>query len=457
MPPPPSFRDPAGSLFHSDGRIFRMVNEDAMPDFSAFFASAAAARLLEQGRIPATRVATGQGSILEHERLPFVSYPTEWPPEMLHAAAALTLDIAEAILPEGFGLKDATPYNILWRGPEPVFVDLLSFERRNPLDATWLALAQFQRTFLLPLLANDRFRIPLDQVFTTRRDGLQPEELYRWAGMPERFSPPFLTQVSIPTWIGRRMRGAPGLYRPRLLSDAPKAQYVLRSLFARLRRGLERVRPKAKRSSEWSDYAMAGNRYGPEQAAAKEEFVSAILRRFRPARVLDMGCNTGHFSALAAREGAAVTAIDSDPVVAGAVWRRARAGSLAILPMTLNIARPTPATGWRNQEQASFLDRAHEAFDCVMMLALVHHLLVTEGIPMIEIVRLAADLTTDLAILEFVGAEDAMFLHLTRGREHLHREATSARFEECCRDRFEILQSLRLPDSYRIMYALRKK
>jgi hypothetical protein len=30
-------------------------------------------------------------------------------------------------LREGFGLKDATPYNVLFRGAQPVFVDLLSF------------------------------------------------------------------------------------------------------------------------------------------------------------------------------------------------------------------------------------------------------------------------------------------------------------------------------------------
>ena len=73
---------------------------------------------------------------------------------MLHSAATLTLDLAEKLLEEGIGLKDATPFNLLFRGAKPVFVDWLSFEKRGPQDPIWLSKAQFIRTFCLPLLVN---------------------------------------------------------------------------------------------------------------------------------------------------------------------------------------------------------------------------------------------------------------------------------------------------------------
>jgi SAM-dependent methyltransferase len=465
MPAAPSFRDPGGSVWNFGGRVLRVVHAPAVGDLRAFLESKTVERL------PATRVlsaaeirelpawfASDGSVVLEHQRIPFATYPSEWPPEMLHAAARLTLDLAEESLGEGFGLKDATPYNILWRGAEPVFVDMLSFERRDPLESTWLALAQFQRTFLLPLLANRHFDWPLDRIFATRRDGLEPEEIYRTLGPLRRFASPFLMRVSVPVWLGRRAeRSARTLYRPRPMSDAPKAQYVLRALFARLRRDLESVKPVPRRSSAWSGYAADGHRYAPEQSAAKEEFVLESLRAFAPRRVLDIGCNIGNFSAMAAREGAAVAAIDGDPVVAGAAWTRARAMGLNILPIAMNIARPTPAMGWRNEEVPGFLDRACGAFDCVMMLALVHHLLVTERVPLPEIARLAAGLTADTAIVEFVGPEDPMFQRLVRGRGHLHRDLTRAQFEECFDRHFEIVRSRTLPESHRIVYALRKK
>src|SRR5579862_7761434 len=142
-----SFRDPAGTLFRLPGRILRTVQPSHVADLEAFLASRTAHQFVQDGRLARSeRVAPSQcpeigagadAAIWEHELIPFPSFPYEWPPEMLQAAASLTLDLAESALEEGFGLKDATPYNVLFRGPRPVFVDLLSFERRQPLDATW--------------------------------------------------------------------------------------------------------------------------------------------------------------------------------------------------------------------------------------------------------------------------------------------------------------------------------
>ena len=58
-----------------------------------------------------------------------VSYPYEWPFGMLREAALLELDLLLAGLDEGLVLKDASPYNVQWRGSKPVFVDVGSFER----------------------------------------------------------------------------------------------------------------------------------------------------------------------------------------------------------------------------------------------------------------------------------------------------------------------------------------
>ena len=98
---------------------------------------------------------------------------------MLHAAASLTLDLAEAALEEGFGLKDATPYNVLFRGAQPVFVDVLSFERRDPAGSNLAGYGQFVRTFLLPLAAHRYFGLPVDRILSGQRDGIEPETIYR--------------------------------------------------------------------------------------------------------------------------------------------------------------------------------------------------------------------------------------------------------------------------------------
>jgi predicted RNA polymerase sigma factor len=91
------------------------------------------------------------------------------------------------------------------------------------------------------------------------------------------------------------------------------------------------------------------------------------------------------------------------------------------------------------------------------MLAVVHHMLVTERVPLPEIVDLAAELTTDLLIVEFVSPEDAMFQRIVRGREELHQGLTHEVFESACLRRFEIVRSQHLEGATRWLYALRKR
>jgi len=473
-----SFRDPAGSVLRVGGRILRVVNPSGQQNLATFLESAAVRERVEAGdMVKTTLLSDGERSavladrslreyferasgavLLEHERIPFPSFPYEWPPEMLYAAAALTLDLAESLLRDGIGLKDATPYNVLFRGPRPVFVDILSIERREPGDPTWLPYAQFVRTFLLPLLASRDFGLPPDQILVARRDGLEPGDVYRWCSPWQRVRPPFLSLVSLPAWLERRHNpDDQTIYRKTALADHEKARFIFESLIRRLRRQLAKVAPREGAVSTWSDYTTSNNNYTAEHAAAKERFVEEALQEFRPARVLDIGCNTGVFSVLAARAGASVVAIDTDPVVLGTLWRRAGAENLDVLPLAVNLARPTPGMGWRNRECPSFLERAAGGFDAVMMLAVVHHLLVTERVPLREILSMAADLTRDLALIEFVSPEDSMFQRLTRGRAELHRDLNHELFETLCRERFEILRVQHLEGATRWVYVLRKQ
>jgi SAM-dependent methyltransferase len=197
--------------------------------------------------------------------------------------------------------------------------------------------------------------------------------------------------------------------------------------------------------------------YSPEDFMVKQAFVEKALNECKPTNVLDIGCNTGHFSALAARRRTSVVAIDSDPVVVGQVWRMASGEKLDILPLVINLARPSPSVGWRNRECLSFLERASGHFDAVFMLALVHHLLVSERIPLAEIMEVASMLTSKLLIIEYVGPDDAMFRGLTRGRDSLFQGLNRQVFEAALATRFECLESRRLGQSNRWIYLLRKR
>ena len=182
-----------------DQGVVRLVGAENVAEFDGFLKTRAAHDYLAKKQLVSTRrldeveiagryASTALESIMaarpnaagfEHERILFPSYPQEWPPEMLWEAARLTLDLGRAVLAEDYGLKDATPCNVLFRGSEAVFIDALSFERRHPGDPLWKPCAQFIRAFLLPLLANRRWGVPLADVFTTHHDGLEPISRHR--------------------------------------------------------------------------------------------------------------------------------------------------------------------------------------------------------------------------------------------------------------------------------------
>src|ERR1700757_4576025 len=89
-----SFRDPAGTVLRSAGRILRSVEPGSVTELEAFLATKAARGATQAGRlVTSARLSTkeaaalnlGSGAIFEHERILFPSYAHEWPPEMLAA------------------------------------------------------------------------------------------------------------------------------------------------------------------------------------------------------------------------------------------------------------------------------------------------------------------------------------------------------------------------------------
>ncbi|MGH2812054.1 MAG: methyltransferase, partial [Actinomycetota bacterium] len=144
---PGSFRDPDSRVLVSRDGVFRLLSEQGLADWRLLAASELFARATQDGSLIGTTesangrelvaeldatdpaLATLPAAVLRHDEIQFVSYPYEWTFGMLRDAALLELDLLLAALDEGLVLKDATPYNVQWRGARPVFIDVGSFER----------------------------------------------------------------------------------------------------------------------------------------------------------------------------------------------------------------------------------------------------------------------------------------------------------------------------------------
>jgi SAM-dependent methyltransferase len=430
-----TFRDPAGQLKLTRAHALRRIHPGAVEETLAFLNSPLRAALERSGDLIPSEIAQSgivesgpalaelPGELwLQHPRIDPISYPWEWTTAQWRSAAELTLRIASQAIDAGWMLKDATPLNILFAGARPVLVDVLSLERRDPNSATWLAYGQFVRTFLLPLVAEKLLNWPL---LTTLffRDGYEPRNLYEALPRLQRLRPGLLDVVTLATLLeGKAGKGD----KPRRLpstSDPELAAHILHKRISRLGKQI-RHSARSETSSQWSGYQQSASHYQAADTEAKQQFVRGVLERLRPAHVLDIGANTGLYSLMAAETGAQVVALDSDPAAIAALWQTAERQGKAVTALVANIARPTPAVGWRNREQLSLLDRLSGQFDLVLMLAVIHHLILREQVPLGHIGDLCSRLTRRWLLVEWVPPSDPMFQEWLRGREELYGHLT---------------------------------
>jgi SAM-dependent methyltransferase len=419
-----TFRDPAGHLHLTATHALRRISRVAVEETLAFLESPLRASLEGSGELIASKVAApgmhscvGPGEFwLEHPRIDPISYPWEWTTGQWRAAAELTLGIARKATDAGWALKDATPLNVVFAGARPVLVDVLSLERRDPHSSVWLAYGQFVRTFLLPLVAQKFLSWPL-QATLFSRDGHEPRALFEALTPWQKLHPDLLDVVTLATLFegsgGSKTRSLPAARDPEL------ATHILHKRIDRLGKQIRRA-ARLGRASRWSGYQQAANHYRPADTEEKQRFVQGVMEQCRPLRVLDVGANTGTYSLIAAEAGAQVVALDSDSGAVEALWLSAAEQGRKVTAMVANIARPTPAAGWRNREQLSLLDRLKGKFDLVLMLAVIHHLILREQVPLGLIGDLCAKLTRRWLVLEWVPPADPMYQEWLRGREELY-------------------------------------
>jgi 2-polyprenyl-3-methyl-5-hydroxy-6-metoxy-1,4-benzoquinol methylase len=437
----------------------RTIHASARDQVLDFVASPFCSRLQDRGDMVAITINnTPAGLRLLHPKVPVPTYPWEWTPSQWLAAAELTLSLCEEALTEGWVLKDATPLNILFVGSRPVLVDVLSFEPWNPAPKDypshiWLAYGQYIRTFLLPLLMNKMLSWPLE-LSLFKRDGYEPIDLYKALGWGQRLSGAAFWPVTLPAWLDKGDTAKAGP-KPKPVHKSPElALHLLKKTLADLRKRTRRAMPKHE-GSEWDNYTASMTHYSAQESAQKLEWVRKVLEDLKPDRVLDIGANTGVFSALAASTGARVVALERDPAAAESLYRMSRKSQLSIQTIHSDLSRPTPAVGWDNRETSTLFHRLDAQSDLVLMLAVIHHLILMEQIPISAILDLAHRLTWRYLVVEWVPVTDPMFQSLMRGRDDLYASLTEEDLLSACEGRFHTLRRQPL-DNGRILFLFAK-
>jgi len=125
----------------------------------------------------------------------------------------------------------------------------------------------------------------------------------------------------------------------------------------------------------------------------------------KPARVWDLGGNTGVFSREAAESGAFTVSFDIDPAAVEQNYRTAKTKKEQnILPLVLDLTNPSPALGWDNSERDSV--GARGPADMILALAVIHHLAISNNVPLPQLANFFVAHCNWL-VIEFVPKTDS--------------------------------------------------
>ena len=159
--------DGIGTLFSANGRLYRAIRAEHAGFYQGLFESGLVDRLIERGQLVGSRIIDmtipGFELVIEHDRLPFVAYPTEWCGLMLRDAAVATLELQATLLENGVTLVDAHGWNIIFDGTRPVMVDLTAIHQLSE-DGYWSAELDFRSEMLYPAVMASRGRFELGQL-----------------------------------------------------------------------------------------------------------------------------------------------------------------------------------------------------------------------------------------------------------------------------------------------------
>jgi hypothetical protein len=459
---PGSFRDRHARVYHVGHQVYRGLDQTAGKNWqmlrnTQFFANRSSGgtiiETVEPGPdgIPEELRNRGWNTILRHAPVSFISYPYEWCFGMLKDASLLQLSLLEEAIHEGMILKDSSPFNIQWNGSRPIFIDIGSFEELQA-GMPWAGYRQFCEMFLYPLMLQAFRNVPFHPWLRGAIDGIPSSDFRNLLSIRDYFRRGVVADVVLQAAMQSGYASKQKPVREELRKAGFTANLILSNI-RRLKKNITRLNWSSG-TTVWTDYADS-NSYSGNDAERKETFVGNALSGKHHKLVWDLGCNTGHFSRIAASHADSVVAIDSDHATIEKLYRGLKAESnTTILPLVVDFSNPSPNLGWNCAERSDMAGRGRP--DIILCLALIHHLTISCNIPVKETVAWLSSLCDEL-IIEFVSKDDPMVRRLLMNKDDQYTEYRQDIFESFLKEHFTVYKSVNLDNGTRILYHAGKR
>ena len=427
-----SFRDPKGHVFSRGSEIFRTISPLGVEGYLRARDSGLLSELESRGWLvpgreidPRSAAAAGLDGamVLQHPRLPFISFPYEWPFAALKDAALLHLDLNLECLERGFSLSDASAYNIQFDGHRPRFIDLLSIQPYAEGEP-WFGYRQFCEQFLNPMLLTARLGIPHHAWYRGSLEGIPAVDLAPMLRLRDRLDWRIFSHVILQARLQRASQTDP----TRSSTSARRiklSRNSYRAILTQLRDWISRLTTRHTGKTTWADYAQS-NTYSGNEYIEKRAAIAEFCGRTQPDLLWDIGCNTGDFSAVALQSGARqCIGFDADQGALDQAYARAKSQSLNFLPLYQDLANPSPSQGWDEAERPGV--QARRGADALLALAIIHHLAIGRNVPLPDAVRWLVSLAPQ-GVIEFVPKTDPTVRMMLALRHDIFADYTEEAF-----------------------------
>jgi hypothetical protein len=451
-----SFRDPSGFLFSQDGFLYRQVNRYYQADYDRLMNSGLYTALVKEDLMVAHQETSLKPlqpetayQVIQPEKVQFISYPYEWCFSQLKDAALATLALHKKALKYGMALKDASAYNIQFQRGKPVLIDTLSFEIYHEGEP-WVAYRQFCQHFLAPLALMAYKDVRLSQLLRVYIDGIPLDLASSLLPGKTRWNIGLMMHIHQHAAAQRHYSGK------EVNLETTRRQFNKMAMMGLVENleGLLRSLTWKPAGTEWAEY-YDGTNYTDVAFRKKHTLVGQFLEQAKPGIVWDLGANNGEFSRISSAQGIFTVSSDIDPAAVEQNYRTVVAGKeLFLLPLIIDLTNPSPALGWDNHERQSLAERGPA--DAVLALALIHHLAISNNVPLAKLAQFFGEMGHWL-VIEFVPKSDSQVKRLLASRKDIFTDFNQESFEAVFSGEFDIRRAERIDGSERTLYLMERK
>jgi len=440
-------------LFFKDEILYRQINQEYKNEYDYLMDSGLYKHLVDSELlIPHTEVdilspnKEKSYKIIKPEFISFISYPYEWCFSQLKNAAIATLEIQKIAMEHNMTLKDASSYNIQFRFGKPIFIDTLSFEKYQD-GQTWKPYKQFCQHFLAPLALMSHKDIRLSQLLRIYIDGIPLDLADKLLPSKKLYMFSLLSHIHLHAKSQKHYENKDIKIKTRKMS---RNSFV--GIIESLHSGIKKLKWTTEKT-EWGDYYNDTN-YSEDSFEEKKQIVSEFLDKTKAKLAWDLGANTGIFSRLASKKDIEIISFDIDPVAVEKNYLSCiKQGETKLLPLLLDLINPSSSIGWNSMERNSLVERGPA--DVIIALALIHHLAISNNVPLFNIAEFFHRICNYL-IIEFVPKTDSQVKRLLLTREDIFVDYNQQNFESEFKKFFVIHDSKKIANSERILYLLEK-